>query len=68
MLLSSQAKANEVTIDYHQDPGVPKHIHQDAVKFGQILINLVSNAIKYSHRSTVTVQIKVNAQKKYHRC
>ena len=64
LLLSSQAKANEVTINYHQDPDVPKHIHQDAVKFGQILINLVSNAIKYSHRSTVTVQIKVNAQKK----
>ncbi|MGB1742102.1 MAG: ATP-binding protein [Cycloclasticus sp.] len=64
LLLSSQAKANEVTIDYHQDPDVPKHIHQDAVKFGQILINLVSNAIKYSHRSTVTVQIKVNAHNK----
>jgi len=64
LLLSAQAKNNNVTIEYQHDSNVPEVINQDYVKFGQILINLVSNAIKFSHHSTVTVQLKRNAQKK----
>lgn len=64
LLLSAQAKENDVTISYQHDVSVPKVINQDRVKFGQIIINLVSNAIKFSHHSSVTVQLKLNPQKK----
>lgn len=63
LLLSSQAKENGVTLDYQQQENIPKIIHQDRVKFGQILINLVSNAIKFSHNATVTVRLSLNPQK-----
>lgn len=62
LLLSNQAKENGVTINYQHDPAAPITINQDCVKFGQILINLVSNAIKYSHHSTVTVKLTTNIQ------
>lgn len=62
LLLSSQAKDNGVTLDFQHQDNTPELIHQDRVKFGQILINLVGNAIKFSHNASVTVRLGVNPQ------
>ena len=62
-LLLTQAKENGVSLDYQHDINAPKFIRQDPVKFGQILINLISNAIKFSPNSIVTVSLKINQPK-----
>ncbi len=62
-LLSAQAKENGVSLEYQHDVNAPRFIRQDPVKFGQILINLISNAIKFSPNSIVTVSLKVNQPK-----
>jgi two-component system sensor histidine kinase BarA len=63
LLLSSQAQDNGVTLEYQQQEEVPKTIHQDRVKFGQILINLLGNAIKFTHHAKVIVRLGLNPKK-----
>ncbi len=65
-LLSTQAKKNSVSLKYQHDIKAPTFIRQDPVKFGQILINLINNAIKFSPNSIVTVSLKVNQPKENH--
>jgi len=55
LLLSTQATDNNVKLNYSHDCNLPDVINQDAVKFGQILINIIGNAIKFSPNSTITI-------------
>lgn len=63
-MLSVLAQGNDVNIEYRHDQNAPELINQDRVKLGQILLNLVGNAIKFSHNSTVTVSLQVDSTKK----
>jgi signal transduction histidine kinase/CheY-like chemotaxis protein/HPt (histidine-containing phosphotransfer) domain-containing protein len=66
LILSQQTVDNNVVIQYKQDDETPHFINQDPVKFGQILMNLISNAIKFSPNSTVTISSKVHKAHKNH--
>ena len=65
-ILQLQAENRGVILEYQHDDKAPDFINQDPVKFGQVLINLVNNAIKFSHDATVTVSIKVHQPKPNH--
>lgn len=43
-------------------PGGMQKVSTDRVKLKQILINLVSNALKYTHKGTITVSVIVDHQ------
>ena len=58
--LAILATENNAVIDYQHDSALPAYISQDPTKLGQILLNLVSNAIKFSPNSTITVQLKLH--------
>ncbi len=64
MLLNAQAEKNGVSLEYQHDKNTPDIINQDAVKFSQVLINLISNAIKFSPNSTVKISSKAHKLKK----
>jgi hypothetical protein len=42
----------------HADPGLPESIQTDAVRLHQVLKNLMSNALKFTERGTVRMEIK----------
>jgi len=48
-LYQEQAKSNHIDIDYSIDSKIPPYIFSDETKLLQIMSNLVSNAIKFSH-------------------
>jgi signal transduction histidine kinase/ActR/RegA family two-component response regulator len=54
-------RANEKGLRFEIDvsPGVPAELIGDPLRFGQILLNLVTNAIKFTERGEVLVTIAV---------
>lgn len=56
------ATENNVIIDYQHDDALPTHIIQDPTKLTQILLNLISNAIKFSPNSTISVQLNLHKE------
>lgn len=47
-----------LTIEYHLDPMLPDTLLLDETRLRQILVNLVGNAIKFTHKGTITINIK----------
>ncbi len=57
MLHKAQEKG--IDIDLELDEGLPENVIGDPVRISQILNNLVSNAIKFTHRGLVRIEAKV---------
>ena len=53
--LEQKAKAKKLKIEINKDKNLPK-MNSDREKLEQILINLVSNATKYTEKGTITVE------------
>lgn len=41
------------------DPAVPLRLHAGPLRLGQVLVNFVSNAIRFSERGTITIRVKL---------
>ncbi|TWR27636.1 PAS domain S-box protein [Mucilaginibacter achroorhodeus] len=56
---SFYAKAVEknLEIDLQYDNAIPDFVMGDQTRLGQILINLVSNAVKFTHKGSVTISL-----------
>ena len=55
--VSAGRKGLEFHCEIH--PEVPKFIAGDAVRLGQVVLNLIGNAIKFTERGTITVESSV---------
>ena len=60
-VLQAEKKGLQLNLDLCGD--VPSFVYTDGVKLRQILINLVSNSIKFTHRGEVCLQVKTRNQK-----
>jgi signal transduction histidine kinase/DNA-binding response OmpR family regulator len=57
-LFTLKAQQKGLTLRLERAADTPRHIRTDEVKLRQVLINLVSNAIKFTQEGGVTVKIK----------
>jgi len=58
-LVSVPAQAKGVPVRAVIDPGLPAHILGDAARIRQILINLGGNAVKFTERGEITIDVRV---------
>ncbi|MCT7985390.1 ATP-binding protein [Laspinema sp. A4] len=56
-LLAAPAHQKGLELAVWIDPKVPQHLVGDAARLRQILLNLINNGIKFTHRGEVVVQV-----------
>jgi len=62
-LFESQAKRDEIELSYSVGPEVPRVLLGDPYRLKQILINLVSNSVKFTKRGKVHFSVKGRIKK-----
>lgn len=58
-LMKPAALEKRLVLTVRQDKDLPRWVHADGTRVKQILLNLVSNAIKFSEHGTVLVEVLV---------
>ncbi len=59
---ATQATQKNLTFDVRVDRDVPRDLVGDPVRFGQVLLNLVTNAIKFTEKGGVVVAIRARGR------
>lgn len=57
-MISFRARSKDLNLVLNVDPRLPSRLYGDDVRIRQILINLMSNAVKYTEKGTVTLSVK----------
>ena len=59
-LLKVQAASKGVDLVVHHAPALPQLLQSDPTRLRQVWLNLIGNALKFTHRGTVTVSQRVD--------
>lgn len=60
-LLSYKAKEKNLCLSINIDKKIPTFVEGDPTRFRQILVNLISNAIKFTQRGEVSIYVSLKA-------
>jgi len=60
-IFALQAAAKGIELAYALDPAVPAWIVGDITRLRQVLVNLVNNAVKFTSRGFITLEVKLAA-------
>ncbi|RQD68874.1 MAG: PAS domain S-box protein [Tindallia sp. MSAO_Bac2] len=55
---SQRAQSKNIDLNLYTSPGLPRQLNGDPTRLRQIITNLVSNAVKFTEKGSVTVQCR----------
>ena len=63
-IVSEKAAQKQLRLVFSVDPRVPDYLVGDPLRLGQVLINLVNNAVKFTEKGEIAVNVKVSDAKR----
>jgi PAS domain S-box-containing protein len=61
-MFSLRAQEKGLEILYETDPGVPQALVGDPLRIGQVLINLIGNALKFTEEGRIAVSVRLDSR------
>jgi two-component system sensor histidine kinase/response regulator len=61
-MASTRASAKGLELLFDTDPRIPDRLLGDPLRLGQILLNLVGNAVKFTEKGQVTVRVRAETE------
>lgn len=62
LMFKQQAAAKNISFHYEEKDTLPHYVHTDEKRLRQILINVLSNAIKFTNHGSVTFSVRYRTQ------
>jgi two-component system sensor histidine kinase/response regulator len=63
-LVSEKANAKGLELIFEVDKSIPNSLIGDPLRLGQILINLANNAVKFTEKGEISIQVKLKNESK----
>ncbi|MBP6654039.1 MAG: response regulator [Propionivibrio sp.] len=61
-IASLRARQKGLALEFHVDPAIPRELEGDSLRIGQILLNYINNAIKFTASGFVEVRASLEGQ------
>lgn len=61
--ISERARAKDLELATEIDPQIPSELYGDNTRINEVIMNLLTNAVKYTEKGTVTLTAKVKERK-----
>jgi signal transduction histidine kinase/CheY-like chemotaxis protein/HPt (histidine-containing phosphotransfer) domain-containing protein len=65
-MFNSQAEVKRISINVHLDPALRLAMRGDPVRLRQVLSNIISNAIKFTQKGSISISVRAKSETKQH--
>ncbi|WP_198649930.1 hybrid sensor histidine kinase/response regulator [Zobellella maritima] len=67
-LFADMSEQKQLEVIINKSPEVPEYLQGDPLRLGQVLVNLVSNAVKFTERGEVVLAVYLNPENSQQLC